>query len=395
MQNRYRVVRGLPDEEPLLDLLNGCFERWGDGRFLNWKYTRPGADTATGYRIVRDGDLVGFRGMFERVIEGETGGYEFHVCGDACIAAGHRGQGLYSQIRKATESAIERDGSDFCSLFTRKEHVPFEVGLDRGWNYRTLPLYLRVLSPGNVIPHYARLALDESGVVAAILDRFGGRITLDTGGDEFRLDRLLDGSTGDPGRSISIPFPERATTAAVEIAGSDSLGGSLRRRLSSGRPGPAGDVEIRTRPTVDEDLLGSMATLYDEVTNEYDLAFRRSIADVRHLLDHPRRFAVVTARRRDRIVGAAPVVLTETADTLEAWVLDTVVADDEAFVALLDGVEEVATARDADMLLMMSDVDPGREWARIDKQVLMWNSYGVNTRPLETDSLFIGLYDVV
>jgi len=407
MTDEYEVVRGLPDEEALLDLLCEAFRNWGDEAFLRWKYDRPGIEPAAGYHIVRNGELVAFRGVFERTVKGPAGGYECHVCGDACVAEAHRGEGLYSRIREATESDIERSGSDCCGIFTRKDHIPFEVGLGRGWRYRTLPLYLRVLSPANVIPHYARLVLDEDGTAAAILDRFGGLITLKSGGDALRLDHLLDASTSDPRLSVPIPFPLRATTTAVEAAGTDSLRGSLRRRIPIGRSGSTGrlraasetastaDLEVGVERSVGGDLAESMAMLYDEVTDGYDLGFRRDRDDLNHLFAHPGLLGVVTARRGGAVVGAAPVALTETEDTLEAWVLDVVAADGRVFEALIAGVEETAIERDADLILLLSDTDPGTAWARIDKQVLMWTSYGVDTDPLETDSLFLGLYDIV
>ncbi|OYR38158.1 hypothetical protein DJ82_12865 [Halorubrum sp. Ib24] len=425
MTDGYEIVRGLPDEKALLDLLHEAFGNWGSEAFLRWKYDRPGVEPATGYHVVQNGDLAAFRGMFEREIEGPAGGYECHVCGDACVAEDHRGKGLYSRIRDATESDIERSGSDFCGIFTRKGHIPFEVGVDRGWNYRTLPLYLRVLSPASAIPHYARLVLDEDGAIAGLLNRFGGAITLRSGGDELRLDRVLGEPTSDPRWSVPVPFPRWATTAAVEAAGADSLRESLNRRIPTGRSGTTdrsastaesgsaarpgsnrrprsafetagvADVEVFVERSVGDDLLKSLATLYEEVTTEYDLAFRREAGDLRHLFAHPRLLGVVTARRDGAVVGAAPVALSETADTLEAWVLDLVAADGDVRDALVAGAEEAAIERDADMVLLLSDADPGTAWARIDKQVLMWTSYGVDTAPLETDSLFIGLYDVV
>jgi|AntRauTorcE11898_2_1112593.scaffolds.fasta_scaffold00160_3 hypothetical protein len=405
MTDEYEVVHGLPEEGALLDLLQEAFGNWGNEAFLRWKYDRPGVEPATGYHIVRDGDLAAFRGMFERTVEGPAGGYECHVCGDACVAENHRGEGLYTRIRDATESDIEGSGSDFCGIFTRKGHIPFEVGLDRGWSYRTLPLYIRVLSPANVIPHYARLVLDEDGTVAGLLDRFGGTITLRSGGDALRLDGVLGAPTREPRWSVPVPFPEWATTATVEAAGTDSFRESLRRRLPVGRSGSASAgragasdaaaVDVSVEGSVDDDLLDSIAALYDEVTEEYDLAFRREADDLRHLFAHPQLLGVVTARRDGSVVGAAPVALTETADTLEAWILDVVAADGDVYEALIAGAEDAAIEGDADMLLLISDDDPGTSWARIGKQVLMWTSYGADTRPLETDSLFMGLYDVV
>ncbi|WP_435074301.1 hypothetical protein [Halorubrum sp. HHNYT27] len=407
MTDEYEVVRGLPDADALLELLSEAFGNWGDEAFLRWKYDRPGIEPATGYHVVRNGELAAFRGMFERTIEGASGGYNCHVCGDACVAESHRGEGLYSTVRDATESEISERGSDFCGIFTRKGHIPFEVGLDRGWKYRTLPLYLRVLSPAAVIPHYAGLVLDGDGTAAGLLDRFGGRATLRSGGESLRLDRLLGKPTTEAGWSVPVPLPEWAITAAVEAAGADSLRDSVRRRIPSGRPkrgnfpgvasenaGDA-DVDVRVERSAGADLVESVTSLYDRATAEYELAFRREADDLRHLFAHPRLLGVVTARRDGAVVGAAPVALTETEDTLEAWVLDLVADDAAAFEALVTGVERAAIEGGADMALLISDVDPGTAWAKIDKQVMMWTSYGTDTRSLETDSLFMGLYDVV
>lgn len=395
MRDEYDIERGLPDEGALLELLNESFDSWGDAEYLNWKYDRPGDEEATGYHVVRGDDLVGFRGMCERTIAGANDGYDCYICGDACVSSDHRGEGLYSALREATESEIERRGSDFCGLYTRKGHIPFEVSRDRGWMYRTLPLYVRVLEPSNVIPHYARLVIDEEGTIASLLERFGGRVRLDTGGSHLRLDRLLGGPSREPARSVAIPLPEWVTTAAVEVAGSDSIRESVERRLSSSRPAPSDRIDVSIHRSVDDDLLESIAELYETVTAGYEFRFRRHDADLRHMFDHPHVLAVVTARRGEKVVGVAPTVLKETADTVEAWVLDAVAATDEVFDALVARVEEVASDRGADMVVMVSNDDPGSRWARIDKQVLMWKPYGTDTRPLETGSLFAGLYDVV
>lgn len=443
MADTYEIVRGLPDKQSLLDLLDESFGNWGGEEFLSWKYDRQPVGEATGYHIIRDDELVGFRGIFKRTIEGTAESYDFHVCGDACVAKEHRGNGLYSRIRDSTESDIEQRGSDFCSLFTRKGHIPFEVGLDRGWNYRTLPLYLRVLSPANVISSYAHLVLDEDGAIAALLDKFGGLMTLKFGRDELPLNRILGTPPSDSRWSVPIPFPRRATTIAVELAGTDSIGDSLNRRLSiyrsastdrtasgdrvassdeaasTDRNAPtarsvptdesgstpqsrsttqsasADGIDVIVEQSIDDDLLESIATLYDEVMTGYDLTFRREKDDLRHLFDHPQMLGVVTARRNESIVGVAPVALTETEDTLEAWVLDLIAIGDDVRDPLIAAVEDAATDRGADVVLLISDADPGSRWARIDKQVMMWTSYDVDTRLLENGSLFIGLYDVL
>jgi len=395
------VVRGVPDTDTAVALLNGAYGDWGDAALFRWKYDDyPGFDPERCFSIPVDGDLAAFRRLFDRAVRGRRD-YDLLVLGDTCVAPAHQGKGLYSALHAETTAAARAAGADCAATFNRRGTITFAANRDRGWAFRPLPLHLRILDPSVVLPEYARLALDGDSLVGRILSRVGNRIQLRLADGPVRADQFVsvDGTAG--GLAVPVPVPSRLLEAGVEAVVGDPTD-AIRRRV----PGSGGDGEPNAEPTagpavhtelvdtVDGETLAAVEALYTDVLDGYDLHFRRDGETVRHLLDHPSVAGTVLAKRGTDLVGFAPVCLKRSGSVLEAHALDFLAGDERAARALADGVAELARAAGANAVVVVTDRDPGPRWIGVDRQVLMWDGYGADTDLLENGSLFVGFYDV-
>lgn len=357
----------------MLALLNEAYDGWGgDGQF-EWKYNRyPGYDESQCYHIDVDGELAAFRRLFKKEIESDSGTeYSFFVLGDTCVSPPHQGKGLYSSLHARTTEDCESYGSDLCATFNRTGNVTFKANRKRGWEWRTLPIQVRVLSPEVVIPDYASLALEDS---------------------KFR-DRLLSYL---PARLYNL-IPARGVAAAVEVASSDrgvrpQMERSRRTTASESHRGLSTSVlsEAAARERIDE-----IRALYSEVLASYDLHFSRDLEQIRHMLSHPDLDGVIAVEDGDRLSGFVPLVVDSVNGIREATVLDVVAAGRPVARRIATEVERAAIDADADLVVALSEPDLGPCWSRVDKQVFMWDSLGPNTGSLEERSLFAGLYDTM
>jgi GNAT superfamily N-acetyltransferase len=396
MRDEYELHRGVPDSSELVALLNECFDDWGDERYLEWKLRYPENDDVGGVYVTDGEHLVGFRYLYGRRFLKRSEPYDGYVSGDACVHPEHRGNGVYSAMRDALAEQVEAEDADWYGYYTRYGHVPFEMAVDEGWKYRTLPLYLRVLSPESVVPTYAETVLGDSGV-STLLAHTGGAITLDFGTGQIRLDELTGASSGEPTRSLTVPVPDRLVTLLVELGSAQRFSHVATRRLSRRSTPRRRPAQVTARGHLDRDDFRDVVDLYRRVTDRYDLRFRREHSDLQHLLEHPELLTILTVERGGELVGFAPLRLTENGQTTEIWALDVAATSDDVVRTLADGAERVARKRDADLVLFLSDDDPGLDWARIEKQVLLWDPAISTSDPMSDDSasLFMGLYDVV
>lgn len=387
------VVRGTPDVGPAVALLNEAYGDWGDDALFRWKYDEyPGFDPERCFSISADGELAAFRRLFDRSIRGERD-YDLFVLGDTCVAPAHQGQGLYSTLHAETTDAARESGADCAATFNRRGTITFAANRDRGWRFRPLPLRLRILDPSVVLPEYARLALDADGPIGRVLSRVGHRIQLRLADGTLRADELVGDDATDGGLALPVPVPSALLDAGVEAVVGDPVA-AVRRRLSGGYRDPAPAVRPEVHDELDPDTREAVDALYEDVLDGYDLRFRRDAATVNHLLAHPTLAGIATVRRGDDLVGFAPVCLKRSGGVLEAHALDFLARDEGAVCPLAAAVEDLARSAGANAVVLVTDRDPGSRWIGVDRQVLMWDSYGADTDLLEDGSLFVGFYDV-
>jgi GNAT superfamily N-acetyltransferase len=388
------LKRGLPDRQSLLGLLNESYGWWGDEPVLTWTYDQyPGFEGEHAFYITVDGELAAFRRVFgKEVVSGSGPNYRFFALGDTCVSPSHRGKGLYSKLHAETTDYCKRQGSDLSCTFNRVGHLTYEANIDRGWGYRTLPIRLRLFSPATVIPKYADKALGEDSVAATIFERADNLIVPKSGSDT--------GTAGSVVPSRLARLSDRVIATLVETAGSTDPARALYDRMSKEGGSASADwtdrAEIAIRsPPMSEETLSATEDAYTSLDTGHDLWFRRDGEDVRHLLSHPNLDVVVVVKLDGRILGVAPVTLDTggAIDTLR--ILDLTARDDVTAGLLLEEIERIGRRRGADMAIAITDRDTGSRWARIDRQVMMWEGYDTDTGSLATDSLHVGLYDLV
>ena len=391
------IQQGLPDTDATLNLLNEAFGDWGDEARLEWRYQDfPGYDDEHTFSIRIGSELVALRRLFEREIVSDSNrNYDCYVQGDTCVAPSYQGEGLYSKLYEETAGYCQSKGSDLDVSFNRVGNITYEAKLNRGWQYRTLPVQLRILSPEVVLPEYAQLALDD-GLITSVLELTGRRFGLSFTDARIRLRDFVTASTDQEDWALYVPIPDRLLTTLVELITSDDPVRAVRRHLVQRRSETTRDNARTTvrEPPIDAESIDALHELYGSVTDEYDLHFRRNRKDVEHMLAHPSLEALVTAERDDELVAAAPLCLEMDGNVLEAQVLDVAAVDNRAFAVLRDEVESVARERNADAIVMITDYDPGSPWVCVDRQVMMWDSPEDYTAPLANESLRVGLYDV-
>lgn len=394
------VERGLPDRASAVALLNEAYGDWGDEALFSWKYDRyPWFEPDRCFSVDVDGELVAFRRLFDRSIRGRRD-VDLFVLGDTCVAPDHQGEGLYSALHAATTEAARDAGADGVATFNRRGTITFAANRDRGWAWRPVPLWLRILRPSVVLPEYANLALEDDSRLAQLLREYGHTVELRLPDGRVRADRLVgtgdgpdDSDSSDDGVTVPLPVPSRVLEAGVEAVVGDPIDAVRRRFPTGGSNGP--DLLTTTvRQEFAADERDEILALYETVLEGYDLAFRRDTETVDHLLDHPTSVGTVTVRRGDELLGFAPVCLKREGAVLQAHALDFVVSEDAAVEPLAAGVESLAVEEGCHAVVLVTDRDPGPRWVGVDRQVLMWDEYGTDLTPLERDSLFVGFYDV-
>jgi hypothetical protein len=409
------VVETRPPLDETLALLDEAYDGWGEAENFEWLCDQP--DPVTHWYVEDDGDVVGYEMGVGRELRGRDGSsYTAVLRGHAAVAQTHRGQGVWSSLVDSIDRHIEREGVGLSMKYMDKEFKTFDVAMRDGYAWRYLPVYINILSPKRVVEHRAGDVLQTDDALerltSTVLD------TVDIELSDGRLDanallgRSSDGGT-DEGGVVSFSLSDEVVTALVEVLCSDpssptDLLGEAAQTLGArtsvpfggddaATPSPTPATTVTQRAMVSEGGVDRLCRLYAEVNAEYDYYFRRERDDIRHMLDHPDLLTTVWATRGDELVGFAALQSEPNSKLDQIWVLDAVARDESAHRALLDEIESVGVENDADVVAMLSNRSPGTDWARIKRQVMVWNPFGAPSHLrnyLETADWRVGLYDV-
>ena len=416
-----RTHQGQPRVDEVVSLLNTAYEGWGGEPYFRWKYAQyPGYDPDRHTFYSRpDGELAAFRRVFEKeAVDGERSTSVF-VLGDTAVASGHRGEGLYSALHSDTVAFSRQQGADLVATFNRKTNLTFEANRDRGWQYRELPLKIRLLSPDIALRQYTDLVVPELPAIETVAERLGSRLHIDTSNGRVSLRDCLSSepAAGPPARSVGPSVSDRTLAQLIDIACSDDRVEPLSTLVDGWLPpndSPAAvdrDTQSTTQAAEESTTQaaeGSAATYrthctssvttseFEAIVDLYDAqaaSFRRTPADIRHILQYPD-CDIVLASREGSCVGYAVVGPRLNGELLEGRVLELRVDHPAAFDPLLDEVERLAVDRGYDIVLVFTDRPMGELWASVDQQVIMWRALDGASEPL-VDRCKISLYDVV
>jgi predicted N-acetyltransferase YhbS len=339
---RMTTTRRTDVHDSVHDLLNTAFEGWGDGAYFRFKYTDfPSYDPDEHLFLARrDGEIVGVRRAFVKhlVIGGAT--RTVHVHGGAAVHPDYRRRGLFTGlVRESRAYSCER-GSPVVVTFNRRGKVSTAAHMERDWAYRTLPLYVRPLSPATLVEEHAN----------AVLPRYG-------------RDRLATVAGLVADRSL----PGWGVARATELATS----GAVTRPIAVDGHGNSGDEAVSVRPYESADCRAVVA-LFDSELRQFDLAFARDRAHVEHMTGYDHATSAV-AVDEDEVVGFACLGVIDRGEQVEARVFDLVHATPAVESSLLRWVEKTARRRGADAISVLRDDRPGPGWAGLRTDLVMWD----------------------
>jgi len=407
-----RTQQGQPRVEEMVSLLDDAYDGWGTEPYFHWKYTQYPEYNPQRHVFCsrRNGELAAVRRAFyKEIVDGEQRAVVF-VLGDTAVAPAHRGEGLYSALHSETVEFSRQQDAELVATFNRKTNLTFEANLDRGWQYRELPLKIRLLSPDIVLREYADLVVSELPVVETVAERLGSRLHIDTSNGPVSVRDCLSSepSAGLAARSVGPSVSDRTLAQLIDIACSDDSVDPLSRLLA-GWLSPNGSASVRNRTTQAAERPAGAATGYrthrahsvsagefESIVELYDdetASFRRTPADIRHILQYPG-CDVVLATREGRCVGYAVVGPRPNGELLEGRILECCVDQPAAFDPLIAEIERLAVDRGYDIILVFTDRPMGELWASVDQQVIMWRAFDGASEPL-VENCEISLYDVV
>lgn len=364
------VEHGLPGErDSIIRLLNESLDTDFDKEYLKWEYEEyPGFSDEHVFHISEGDTPIAFRRLFrQEIIDSEGNTLKVFTGAESVVKPRYRGKGLFSALLGESSDFAKDHSVDINASFNRKGVVTHSMKESRGWYSRTLPVWVKVLSPGEIIPDYAEMALGNE-TATSLIKR--------TPSQFYRL------------------LPSRLVTDAVEFASSDK---GFRAFGSSGdqAPKPSDDMSVKYVGSYPASVdVSRVESLYEEVVKHHDCHFRRNRTDINHMLSHPRLANVATVTRSDDLVGFAPVAMDSIAEPTEVKVLDIAAVDEAVEARIIEAVEEIADEHNANLISAITDRNPGKHWAKVEKQVMMWEevSEGAN---LHDQSLRVSHYDVV
>jgi hypothetical protein len=373
MTKNINLVQGVPDRRQMIDLLSSCFNSPHDQNHIRWNYDQyPGFAKDHVFYIEDGGNLVALRRLYQKELQTPNGPIEFFVGGDTCVRPHRRGVGMFSKLLKETRQYEKEINAPISASFNRVGSVTYKAKIRRDWNYQTLPLHLRILSPEAVIPEYAQLAFEDIDIPELILSLVKSRLV----------------SVG----CRLLPAPIIA--ALVEAISSNQPSKSVRHLDPRDKHLETGTVSKESLPLSDT-CVAMIVDLYNETQEQYNLYFRRNQVDIEHMLNHPSLNTVLLAKCDGTVVGFAPIIVAEFGAMIEARVLDIISRNKSIHQLLVDRIEHVAHEANADLITMVSEHDPGRLWAQIDKQVMMWDTNAKNSNYKVFETPLIGFYDIV
>lgn len=410
------VERGVPDIGEVVSLLNDAYDIWGTEELFEWRYDEcPDYDAEEHtFHIYKSDDLAAFARVTYKELFSENNPYPAFVLGDAGVIPEHQGQGLYSQLHQERIQYCEGNAASMIFTFTRKGNIPFEVNQNRGWQYRELPLHIRILSPTEVIPNYAQLVTEDSKWLRRLIGLLGSRVTLKLSDGELALGELIDGSPSVKRLNLSFYISDYGVQRLVEVASNDpSLGALVKSGLTLLLEGEISPFDRDHQTSFEEsetkfeivrskelefsdDEFEEIMGLYDTFFSQYDLSFRREREDLEHLLSHPGLVENIRIWGQGALVGFAPVAFHPGSDSNELRVLDLVYATDDVKDALLSQIVQCGVEYHADLISLFSSGVQSKEWAAIQKQVIMWEQ--LTKTDLETElngsDWHFGFYDI-
>jgi len=398
-----------PPVKKTLELLNSAFDGWGDEEYFKWKfYNYPDFKEGHNYFFQKENGVIAFTRLFHKElnIKKLQKNHSVFIWGDSVVAERHRGKGLFSQLIDFRNKKIDKENYNMEMAFVRKGNVPYHVHLKDGWNFKELPLHIRILSPSKVIKEYAGLVLNEKEWLENLLGMIGDRIHLDFEEETIYLSELAEKNNEKDKKFLSfgLNINNQMTKNLIEAVVNEK---ETKKRVSEVLKLPFqnklekednektidSDVKIEHKDDLTEEEIFEIEKLYDRTLREYDIHFRREKKDIHHLLEYPYISDIILVKKDD-IEGFAVLGKYPQEGIKEIRVLELLHKDEEIFKILENEIERSSKENEADLILMISEQDSSGNWADINKQVVMWDSLK-NEKNLRNLIWKVSFYDIV
>lgn len=413
MSSENQVVEGLPPVEDVVKLLDAAYGGWGDEELFEWKYNYPGTARDDHHLYIEtDSKPTAFARIYHRELKIGSDQLSVVVRGNAAVHQEYQQMGQYKSLHTATERHCESADVDLVMTYNRKDNHSFQTNAKSEWSHAELPLYLTILSPTAALEEYAASVLANEGAIGRLVSLLGDRVRVSVDGDSVSLASLAGESPIDR-RGVTVHLTQDALHELVGlVANGASVTALAKRGLSLGArneisPLPVrtssqpnselGDVEVILRGLDTEADREAMLELYraTEREDESVVRFRRSEADIEHMLAHPNLLGTLWLERDGSLVGFAPVFVVRSGSVLEGRVADLCAVDQDARKQLVEGVKAFCQNNGIDVIAMFAPEQPNDQWVRIRRHVLMWNELKNGVDRFSPRTWDIGFYDVV
>jgi len=363
------VQQGVPEQEQLVDILQQCFDGPRSHDHVAWKYDQFPDFEDEHVFFVSDprGNVVALRRLFYKQIRVGGEQIETFIGGDSCVVPAYRGMGLFSELLSTSMEFEQRVGRDLSLSFNQHGGRTFGSKRRRDWNYQSLPLFVRVFTPELVFPQYCKLVVQSDTL------------------------RSLIGSK--PFTTMYRYLPDTLVAALVEAASTNNPLSAVDRFPTRRSADRNGTIETLSESHHDGTVT-ELLELYQQQSRSYAAQFRRDREDIEHMLSHPCLEDVLRVYDEEGLAGVAILIGRPMDPIKEGRVLDLVAKNSRTHQQLIKRIELAARDANMDLLSMVSRRDPLDNWARVDKQVMMWKAH-TELPPIDTESTLLGFYDIL
>ena len=360
-----------PDDSELLNLLNHAFNGWGTKEYFEWKYNSfPHYKPEKHNFLVFEetGDLVGAKRIFKKYLclpYGEK--VPVHVHGGSVVHEDYRGRGHYSSmLSKSMDYSSEKVDHNF--TFNREGKITTKHHKKEGWKWVTLPIYVKIISPSNVLANY----LLEDNYTKGIANYLS------------KVDRQLTKSK----------IASKMFANGAELFYGDSK--KEKNEKSFVRNENNYELEAIDGDKVSKELVIEVAEYINErVVANYH--FERNEKIIEHCLAYPNGKLFLARDEDDQeIVDVVVAGLLEKQGLRECRILEQTWSEPEATKLLLSKVENYIRKLKGDVMAICTDRRPGSDWIKMDTEYMMWpGSNNKDGLPNEISEWRITTYDVV
>jgi len=400
-------------KKQIVDFLNSEHDGWGSIQYYEWKFDKFPDYKKEHTFYIKDGeDIVAFRRAVLKELCIDNNNIQVIIWAYAAVSEKSRGQGLFSKIRDFSNDKIDTRHSSIEMSVVSKINIPFKSKVKKGWEYRDLPYYFKILSTKKVLKDYLDDFIGKNYHLTTLIEKLGKYVVLKIEEEKINLNVLAE-SEKSSFFKFKIEITQNQLKRFVEsYKKSKSLKETIINSIKifldkdsreNDRKAKRGvtdyDFEIVHKNSLSETEKGELYNIYSKTLNLEDISFRRDQEDIEHMLDYPHLKDIILIKK-DEIQAFAVLGDYFRTNMLELRVLDMRWTNRDAFQLLTKEIEKTGEKTGADLIISLSNEDLGPTWIKLNSNALLWdipdnemkNKYN---EILKTSPLKVGFYDLL